>query len=321
MLTPNIKSTSKYLISFGLLTFLLFQMDLSALLQQSTEINVWLLLLSLVFVVCQILFLNLRWHYLVNTGRPKIPFETSSLINIAGYFANLLFITSVGGIIAKSALAVRHGLSITESVFATFLDRFMTLLALLIFAIIGLPFLQGVIEDNFLITLTLMVTGIVATVAISLIALRSGLLRNFILSNRKRSKIVAVLRNTVENYPLMTKVTFFSIAAQTAFILSVFTLSLGIENAHQTAQILEFLALMPVLMLISSLPISFGGWGVREGAFILGLSLVGFSMESAFFLSVQVGLVTLIAPFVVGIPYLYKTDMRAFILKGKTQTI
>ena len=73
---------------------------------------------------------------------------------------------------------------------------------------------------------------------------------------------------------------------------------------------------MPVLALISSLPISFGGWGVREGAFVYGLGLIGFSMESAFFLSVQVGFITLVAPFVVGLPYLLKSDMRKFLLSG-----
>ncbi len=320
MSIPSYKLLTKYAISIGLLVFLFLHMDLSVLLEQSSKFNIWLVALSMVLVICQILFLNLRWHHLMNASRQNISFMTSSLINIAGYFANVFFITSIGGIVAKSALAVRHGLSITESVFATFLDRFMTLSALLFFAALGLPFLRGVIDDTMVIFLALLITGVLVSVTFALWALRSGMLKDFILSKRKRAKIVAVLRNYTENYPMMAKTAFYSIAAQGAFILSVFALSLGVDHGHDPSQTVKFLALMPVLMLVSSLPISFGGWGVREGAFILGLSLVGFPMESAFFLSVQVGLVTLIAPFIVGLPIFLRTDMKSFFVKGNKST-
>ncbi|MGH1457110.1 MAG: hypothetical protein ACRBDI_10045 [Alphaproteobacteria bacterium] len=53
--------------------------------------------------------------------------------------------------------------------------------------------------------------------------------------------------------------------------------------------------------------------GVREGAFIYGLGLIGYSWEAAFFISVQVGVVTMIAPFIVGLPYFIKYDMREFL--------
>ena len=76
------------------------------------------------------------------------------------------------------------------------------------------------------------------------------------------------------------------------------------------------------MALISSLPISFGGWGVREGAFIYGLSLIGFTPEGAFLLSIKVGFVTLIAPFLVGLPYLLQSDLRDIVLrKNKAKQI
>ena len=315
MKIPELKPI-KYIISAGLLGFIIMQMDYDLLMHESEKLNLWLLSLSTLLIVCQIFFLNLRWHYYLNVGRHNISFITSSLINIAGYFANILFITSVGGIIAKSGLAVRHGLSLTQAVFATFLDRFMTLAALIIFSAIGLPFLPNILDDKLLIMLALSVSGLIILIALGLIALRSGLLKDFILSNRRRSRLVSILREYTENYDLMFKTTVHSLIAQACFILAVYALSLGMYNEGQNIHTIEFLALMPVLALISSLPISFGGWGVREGAFIYGLGLIGFSMESAFFLSVQVGVITMVAPFLVGLPYLLKADMRQFLLSG-----
>lgn len=310
----NFKSLSKYFVSLLLLGFLLAQMDFAVLLDKSDSLNFGLLGLALVFIICQIFFLNMRWHCLLNVGGHKISFKTSSLINIASYFANILFITSVGGVIAKFGLAMRHGLSMTQALFATFIDRFMTLAALIVLSAIGLPFLQNTMDQRLLIMLTLTVSGVIVGVICALAVLRSGKLKDYILSSRKRSRFVVALRNYTENYALMRKTGFLSFLAQACFILCVYTLSFGVEGLAQNGHTIEFLALVPVLALISSLPISFGGWGVREGAFIYGLALIGFPMESAFLLSIQVGLVTLIAPFFVGIPYILSSDMNAFLL-------
>ncbi len=307
------KSLIKYLISLILLILLLGQMDVSALLQKSGDFNIWLLLLAVILIIGQILFLNLRWHCYMNAGKQDISFRTSSLINIAGYFANILFITSVGGVIAKSGLAVKQGLSVTRAVFSTLLDRFMTLFSLIVFSSIGLVFLYNVIDPKLMIVLSLSVSGVISIVGLFLLILRSGILKDYILSSRKRSRIVVILRDYVEDYNLMAKTAVYSLVAQACFILSVYVLSLGFDSNVGT---FEFLALMPILALVSSLPISFGGWGVREGAFIYGLGLIGFSMENAFMLSVQVGLVTLFAPFFVAIPYLLKEDLRKFLLSG-----
>ena len=98
----------------------------------------------------------------------------------------------------------------------------------------------------------------------------------------------------------------FSILTQICFVIAVFVLSFSFSEA--SVYPIEFLALVPILALISNLPISFGGWGIREGAFIYGFGLLGFSMESAFLLSVQAGFVTLIAPIIVGLPYLLQNE-------------
>lgn len=317
--------TSKSLLKYGfsalLLVFLLVQVDFNILLQRSESFSFGLIFVALVLIICQIVFLNLRWHNLLNVGRNNISFETSSLINIAGYFANILFITSVGGILAKSALAVRQGLTVTQGVFATFFDRFMTLFALLVFSALGLPFLQNVLDGKVSSMLALAVLGVMFAVIACILVLRSGVLSDYIFSSRKRIRLIGLIRSYMEDYPLMMRTGAYSLVAQGCFILAVYCLSLGIDEPVKGVQVIEFLALIPVLALIASLPISFGGWGVREGAFMYGLGMIGYSMESAFLLSVQVGVITLIAPFFVGLPYLIKADMRAFLFSGGRQSI
>lgn len=298
----------KYLISLGLLAYLLTLMNMAMLWDGVLQSNKIYLACSVFFILGQIFFLNLRWHAFLNAGRKSVPFTTSTLINLAGYFANILFIAAVGGIIAKSALSIRYGVSVIHSLFATFLDRFMTLFALIILSAVGLFFLKGIIDHKIIFMLSLTIFFIIICIVMIAGVLSSGVLKDYILSNRKRSRVIATMRSFLENYPLMAKTTVYSLFAQVCFIVAVFILSLGYSEIK--IPYMQFLAIVPILALISSLPISFGGWGVREGAFIYGLSLLGFSSESAFLLSVQVGLVTLIAPFLFSLPYLIQNKLH-----------
>lgn len=313
------KSLIRYALSFGTLLFLLMQMNWDVLRNTLAVSSIGTFVFSIMLIMIQIHLLNMRWHAYLNAGRRKLAFKTSVLINIAGYFANVVFITSIGGIVAKSGLAMRHGIPMVHALFATFLDRFMTLVALLFFSAISLPFLSHIIDHKISVTLAFSIIFIVLGIVLFVMLLRSGLLKNYILSSRKRSRLISTLRNFTENYELMGRTTIQSLVAQFCFFLSVYVLSLGLNHAPD-ANILQFLALLPVLSLISSLPISVGGWGLREGAFIYGLGLIGFSMEDAFLLSIQVGLVGLIAPFLFGLPYIMREDLKEFILKTNAKT-
>lgn len=302
-------------LSLGIIIIILMQVNLDLLLRTTTHFDIGLFIGAIGLMVVQIFFLSMRWHEYLNAGRVKISFRNSMFMNIAGYFANILFIASVGGILAKSGLAVRHGVSIVHALLSTFLDRFMTLATLILFSAIGLPFLIDILDRKIMIVLALCIVFLTLIVGCAMALLYSGILKDYILSSRRRSRAVAVLRNFGEDTAMMGRTVFQSIVAQACFIMAVYVLSLGVDGHH--ANTIEFIAIMPILALISSIPISFGGWGLREGAFIYGLGLIGFTMENAFLLSIQVGLVSLIAPFIVAIPYFLQDDVRSFLKPDK----
>lgn len=297
-----LKTIFKYAITISLIALILLKIDTGNLWSQVKAFNPGLFIQATVLIIVQIYFLGLRWHDYINVNKQISPLQTSIMMTIMSHIANILFISSAGGIIAKSALAIRQGLNTTQAIIATFIDRFMTLLSLLILSLIGMPLLEKVLEPSLFLAVQTTILGLIIAIIITAMLLRSAQGNSFMLSSRGKSKIFVYLRTYLENYPLMKKTTFYSLIAQICFVLSVFTLSLGLESEQSHAQTWEFIALIPVLALVSSLPISLGGWGVREGAFVYGLGMIGFSPETAFILSIQVGLVTLIAPLIVSIP-------------------
>jgi uncharacterized membrane protein YbhN (UPF0104 family) len=75
--------------------------------------------------------------------------------------------------------------------------------------------------------------------------------------------------------------------AVTAYLLGQ-SLAIGLS-------LLDCLVLMQPVVLLTSLPISIGGWGVRETAMIGLLGLVGVPASAALLLSVELGLIAMVA--------------------------
>jgi hypothetical protein len=65
-------------------------------------------------------------------------------------------------------------------------------------------------------------------------------------------------------------------------------LSLGIDLS-----IVDGLAVLPAVILASALPISIAGWGVREGAMVVGLGLLAIDGSDAALVSIFFGLLLL----------------------------
>jgi hypothetical protein len=93
----------------------------------------------------------------------------------------------------------------------------------------------------------------------------------------------------------------FAIAAQIALGMATFSMaaSLGIK-----VSMLDCIVLMQPVALLANLPISVGGWGVRETAVVLLFGLIGVPSSAALVLSLQLGLLALLVVLPGGILWL-----------------
>ena len=71
---------------------------------------------------------------------------------------------------------------------------------------------------------------------------------------------------------------------------------------------LDCFFLVPPVILAMTLPISIAGWGVREGAMIVALGLIGVSQESALVLSILFGLGITLAALPGGVIWLFSRN-------------
>jgi len=67
---------------------------------------------------------------------------------------------------------------------------------------------------------------------------------------------------------------------------------------------LNMLILIPPVMLISMIPVSIGGWGIREGAMVVAFGYAGIEPSQALAVSVLLGATTLAVAIVGGVIWL-----------------
>jgi len=277
------------------------------------EARAWIY--AILLVLAQFAFLSFRWRDLINVGRRRMDFTASVQVTIASMIANMLFFTSISGIVVRIAMAMQNGV---KSIFATVIDRGMTLAALILLAAAFLPALKNHLPGDMFNALCLFTALAMIAGFILIPLLVRGLLKSpekFRIA-RKTIRFSRRYLLTLAGRPaLSARIVLSSLTAQLCFFASIYCLIL---STGTDLSFLEVMTVLPAIALVASLPVGFGGWGVREGAFIYGLGLLGVSMETSFLISVQVGLTGMAATILAGLPVILSTDADSILRSSRT---
>lgn len=301
----------KILISMSIMGALVFRMDeekrnIISDLARHFHASSWFY--SCLFMILQLVLLSVRWQYLLNIGQKHLTFMDALKINLTSQLANLVFVTSVGGILARIGLSVQHGASVFKSLIATVFDRLLTLSALIVLSALCLPNLSAYVDNKTFHTISSYIS-----VFVIMMFVFAPLFLNFVVfklpqTTRLKGRMrygLRYLKILIRNPLLCTKLVLISIAAQLAFFVAVYILA---DYSGANITFWQMLIVLPMISLVAALPISIGGWGVREGAYVYGLGLLHVPMETAFLISIQVGLVSMLATILGGMPSLMSSN-------------
>lgn len=210
-----------------------------------------------------VFFLALRWWVLLRGHGFEIGPGRTFLVTYAGFFFNNFLPGSVGGDLTKMML-VASGEDRKAAVVGTvLLDRLIGLGVMVLLAAACLTPFIGRFPDF---RLAGWVYGLAGGMAVGYVAYFNPTLRGFL---RRRLPLEGVLReldgvfrSIRERRGLVLAAAALSVLAQGAAILVTYGLAraLRIENAA----LWQFFVFEPIIFIVSSLPISVGGWGVQE---------------------------------------------------------
>ena len=298
----NIQTPLKVFISLGILALVFLRLDMDEAKNVIKQIDLSFWGYAIALTLAQFFLLSLRWQVLINIGRQRMNYVQSLQVTLASFLANTLFVATISGIAVKIGLALQYGSSLFKAIFATGIDRFLTLFALTVFSSIFLPSLSAYLDTD-MYKNTVIYIGVftfvvvVFTPLITLFILKK--VPQFALSKGNINSGIRYITILINSRKTLFKLIFISLTAQLCFFVAIYLLSI---SANIELSFLQIMTVLPVITLIASLPISIGGWGVREGAFVYGLGLLGVPLETAFLVSVQIGLISILTIVLAGIP-------------------
>jgi glycosyltransferase 2 family protein len=299
----------KLCISIILIILIFNRVDLDKLEDLVSQVQWTTWFFPIIFMFVQILLLTRRWQWVINLNEKKVDYMGSLKITIASLIANILFISSVSGVAVKIWLTSRSGFPIVRSICAAIADRMLTLLALVILAITFFHFSRHYIEESTFYSMVAILIGLAALVfLLGLLGMR--VFKKFIFSNRNVLRLIVYIRKLIFDKRIIFKTIGISIVAQFFYFMAVnYIAVLGNSNIP----VLGLLSVLPMIALVASLPISIGGWGVREGAFVYGLGLLGVSPEESFLISVQIGFIGIFSTILASLLAVFFGDTRNLI--------
>jgi len=285
-----LKILLKILISAALIVWLLRSVDGAALAEGLSQASAGGMMLAFAILLALSAAQALRWTIVAGAMGVHLPFRAAGVIVMIGLFFNQTLPSSIGGDAARVWRLRRAGAPVGLSVRSVVLDRLVALLALLVIVTAGLPALMAWIGDRparWAVPVFL-VAGYAAFGALLLIDSRPvrGLLkrlRRMEITELGQAARAVLLRPSCIVPALALALLIQGVMAGTVFLIA--------RDIGLTVTLLQMLVLFPPVLLLSMVPFSIAGWGVREGAMVTALGLVGAPAAGALTVSILYGIV------------------------------
>jgi hypothetical protein len=219
---------------------------------------------------------------------------------MVGLIVSQSLITFIAGDAARVWQLARLGYSPRAASSAVVLERALGFVVILVMVLLLCePLLlaraaPGPVRTGLVILAVVCAGGILAFVASAFVGRVQPLLPVAVREHRLVSiglDVASAARHLTKSWKLGTAVVVLSVLMQLCNVFALFVLARAVGVS------LDFLATVAVsvpALLIASMPIAIAGWGVREGAMIVGYGLFGVAPPAALAVSIAFGLAMLI---------------------------
>lgn len=256
--------------------------------------NMSLRLVSLIFslMFLQLLIASVRWFKILEYLNISLSYKKCAAYTWAGMFFSQALPSSIGGDAYRIFQIKTLGYSFKGAFYSVFSDRLFGLVGVLTL-ILMFPFVALAMENQQILGFN---TRFLAYLALASIALYFFILRTLqYLKNRDCSNHV---------YQFLEKLFLFSASTKTLYIIVIssflihsITISIFLVIVHPFSveiPTILFLILIPMMVLITTLPISIAGWGVRESFLVFAFGQFGVEKATSISISIVYGLLVLI---------------------------
>lgn len=276
-----------HFIGLIILVIILSRIDYPKLISNFSKINLVLFLLSNLLVLLFLFIKAYRWRYILHLQGINYPIKKAFVAYLGGIFAGIITPGRIGETIKALYLKKDKNLSLSESLASIFIDRFLDLYLLVLFGSLGFIFflnLQGIRYTVF-ISVIIVFALIVPLLFLNKYALEKIALvvYELMISKFDKSILEGQFKIFLAN---VKKIIIGGILIPFGLTILAYLIFFGqcyilIRLTQINLSYLEVTYLISISNIISILPITFFGLGVREAGLIYLLSLRNVAAELA----------------------------------------
>ncbi len=303
-------SAIKILVSAALLYLALRKVNFADLAARIDLTSAAWLALAVALTFLQIFVGVLRWRIVGAECGAPLPLRQAMRYNVIGTFFNQTLPSSIGGDAVRLWLVARNGAGWRAATYSIFVDRAVGLIALAVIIVASLPWSSHLISDPY---------GRSALILIDLVALAGGagflvlgvlpwpwlkhwwgthhihacaVIANRVIFSRKNEPAIAVLSLLVH-------------------VLAVVIAWCVVQSIAAPVGFDQTFLLIPPVMLVTMLPISIAGWGVREATMGLAFGYAGLVTNEGVNISLLYGAVSFIVGAFGGLVWILSAEKAA----------
>ena len=285
------KNLIKLLITIAIFYYLFQSVDFSVLLTLLIKSHGGWILVALIMQLTSTYLAAYRWFKIsqILVFKEKLSFYVRSYFK--GSFFNQVLPSSIGGDAVRILDLTNIGYDKKEAFYGVFVDRVVGLVGLLVLNLLASLIFFGTFERDFsLLIIFITLSGILGFSALF------HLHRIKFLANYKFLNLFVRLANRLNTLYasrlLLIKHISISVIVHLFSVLTMYGLSLalGLDLEFQM-----LLIAVPPVFLLTIIPLSLAGWGIREGAMIGVFMLVGADQTKILAMSILYGLLLIVS--------------------------
>jgi glycosyltransferase 2 family protein len=290
-------------LTLGLFALALRSIDVSDVILHIKRLPALTILTVAALFVVQMLVAAIRMSAITGVIAHTVPLATTVRINWIGAFFSQALITFVSGDVVRAMILTRRcAIPMRNSARSVALDRLIGLLSSLLIVSLTAPWAIQLTGDETM-RHSIVVMAVVGVLLIVAFAFVGYIAWHPALAQAARTKIkeyriiyavldtLSVIRHLFTGWRHMPKILLTSLMIQIINVTVIFYL---INGMGAEVSMWQCLLIVPTVMLISLLPFSIAGWGLRESAMATGFSLIHAPAAAALAASVMFGIFTLL---------------------------
>lgn len=231
---------------------------------------------------------GLRLHRLLRAIQTPVGVVTAVAAVLVGLFFGTAFVSFISGDAMRVWRIARAGVPVASAFQAVLFDRIFGFVALIAIIAMGFPILVRIAADRAML-LSVLAAVLLGTSGTLVFLLMHRVPRAFLrwrivsFASTVSSAALSVVTRPAEVLYLVG----VSMLLQLLNVIGMFVIGVGLGA---DIRLIDMMAVVPPVILLTMLPISFAGWGVRESAMVVVLGLLGVGAEQSVAVSIGFGL-------------------------------